>query len=112
MTKKVSVTAKRARALILKRLTKIRDKGIVKNAVDAVCKYGDYKFEEASCYCKESGTFEELFGTNTLKISFHSFGQFHENRKIKISFGDKIVFEAEETHWFPKDEELADKTIS
>jgi len=115
MTNKTSVTSEELKATILKRLKEIRDRNIVKNAIEVVRKFhehGKYKFEEASCYTRESGTFEELCEKGPLKISFHSFGQFHENYKVEIFFGDELVFKVAETHWFPKEEKLVDKTIS
>lgn len=115
MANKTSTTAEQLKASILKRLEEIRDKNIVKNAIDVVRefgkKYGTYEWEECSDHTREKGSFEKLCEKGTLKISFHSFGQFHENQEVEIHFGDELVFKAEENHWFPKELKKADKTI-
>ncbi len=103
--------AKRARELILKKLTEIRDKDLVKKAIEVVREVGQHKEDVRSCCVAESGVFEETFGKSILRIAFNTSGQFHENQYIKIWFNGEIVFDANQTQWLPKDKNEKEKCI-
>lgn len=104
--KKDETNVENIKKAIQMRLAYIRDKNIVKNAIEVVRKCGNYKSEEESCYIREKGTFAEVCGNELLKISFHSFGQFHENQEVvEIWFGEKLVFKGKEIKWPPNEDE-------